>query len=180
MYKTFVRPKLEFGVAAWAPWTEADTKCLEKVQERLVRMLSDVSGNDYEDKLDKAGLTTLKERRNRGDAIEVYKELRRKTSDSEGWFKLVDPEARPLRSNATVENGNVTKREKIIEIERANLEVRKNSFVVRAARIWNDLPDIVKEQGSVNSFKNAYDTWKRNRDTTNITQLCREEAVARE
>ena len=49
LYKTFVRPKLEFGVAAWSPWTEADVKEMEKVQERLIRMLSDVRGENYEE-----------------------------------------------------------------------------------------------------------------------------------
>ena len=45
LFKTFVRPKLEFAVAAWNPWTEADTNAMEKVQRRLVRMLSDVRGS---------------------------------------------------------------------------------------------------------------------------------------
>jgi len=32
LYKLYVRPHLEFSVAAWAPWTQADIECLEKVQ----------------------------------------------------------------------------------------------------------------------------------------------------
>ena len=32
LYKTFVRPKLEYAVAAWAPWTEKDKGVLEAVQ----------------------------------------------------------------------------------------------------------------------------------------------------
>ena len=44
LYKTFVRPKLEHAVAAWSPWLESDIKSLEKIQERLIRMLSDVKG----------------------------------------------------------------------------------------------------------------------------------------
>ena len=39
LYKCFVRPRLEFAVAAWSPWMEKDVKILEQVQERLVRML---------------------------------------------------------------------------------------------------------------------------------------------
>ena len=49
IYKTFIRPKLEFSVAAWNPWMERDKKELEKVQERMVRLLSDARGNSYED-----------------------------------------------------------------------------------------------------------------------------------
>ena len=36
LYKTFVRPQLEFAVAAWAPWTEQDMETLESVQKRLI------------------------------------------------------------------------------------------------------------------------------------------------
>ena len=39
LYKSFVRPKLEFSVAAWAPWTEADSEVMESVQKRLIRVL---------------------------------------------------------------------------------------------------------------------------------------------
>ena len=55
LYKTFVRPRLEFGVAAWNPWTETDIQCLEAVQKRLIRLLSDVTGESHEEKLRAAG-----------------------------------------------------------------------------------------------------------------------------
>ena len=48
---------------------------MERVQECLVRLLSDEWGKNYEEKLKDAGLTTLRERRRRGDAIETYKTL---------------------------------------------------------------------------------------------------------
>ena len=47
-----------------------------------------------------------------------------------------------------------------MEIERANLELRRNFFVVRAAKAWNALPEKVKEQRTVIGFKNAYDAWR--------------------
>ena len=75
LWKTFVRPKLEFAVAAWSPWQEGDIKMIEKVQERMIRMLSDVKGKTYEEKVADAGLTTLRERRVRGDAIETSKTM---------------------------------------------------------------------------------------------------------
>ena len=71
LYKCFIRPKMEFAVAAWSPWYEKDTEALEKVQEKLIGMISDIKGNTYQEKLRDAGLTTLKQRRERGDLIEV-------------------------------------------------------------------------------------------------------------
>ena len=64
-----MRPKLENASSAWSPWLEKDKKQLEKVQERLVRMISDVKGANYKEKLKDAGLTTLEKRRERGDVI---------------------------------------------------------------------------------------------------------------
>ena len=58
IYKSFIRPKLEFAVAAWNPWMEMDKKALEQVQERLIRMLLDAKGQTYEEKLKDVGLTT--------------------------------------------------------------------------------------------------------------------------
>ena len=75
LYKSLARPKLEFCAAAWSPWLEKDIECLEKVQHRLIRMLSNVRGKTYEEKLADAGLTTLKASRERGDAIEAYKTM---------------------------------------------------------------------------------------------------------
>ena len=63
LYKTLDRSKLELGAAAWNPWYEKDVTCLEKVQKRLIRSLSNIRGATYEEKLEDAGLTTLAERR---------------------------------------------------------------------------------------------------------------------
>ena len=168
LYKTFVRPRLEFGVAAWNPWTEADIQCLEAVQKRLIRLLSDVAGENYEEKLQMAGLTTLKDRRERGDAIEVFKTLKRMNNiNAERWFKVVGEDARPLRSNTLVDEGAEVRKENVLEIERCSLEIGKNFFVVRAAKVWNEVPEEVKKATSLNGFKNAYDAWRAKEPFTN-------------
>ena len=51
LFKTFLRPKLEYVSSAWCPRLEKDKKQLKKVQERLVRMISDLKGSSYEEKL---------------------------------------------------------------------------------------------------------------------------------
>ena len=43
--------------------------------------------------------------------------------------------------------------------EKASLEVRRNFFTVRAERLWNSIPEWVKNQRTINAFKNAYDRW---------------------
>lgn len=161
LYKTFVRPRLEHAVAAWSPWLESDIKNMEKIQERLVRMLSDVRGSTYEEKLKDAGLTTLKERRERGDAIQTFKVLKGFNKvERDKWFKTVPDDARPTRATTSVESdGTVVKKESVLVIERARLEIRRNAYPIRAAKTWNELPETVKKSTSINGFKTAYDKW---------------------
>ena len=124
-------------------------------------MLSDVRGETYNDKLRDAGLTTLKERRERGDAIQTFKVLRGFSRVSrENWFQLVPGNARPTRANAIVDGNEVVKKDSMLVIERARLEIRRNFFTTRAATTWNGLPENVKNCTSINGFKTAYDRWK--------------------
>ena len=161
IFKTFVRPKLEFAAAAWNPWTQQDKKQLERVQERLVRMLSDVRGATYEEKLKDAGLTTLEERRRRGDAIETFKTLKGINGvNKEKWFTMEAEDTRATRRNTEVTEDGERRRSDILVVERARLDIRKNYFNIRAAKSWNDIPEEVKNQRSVNAFKNAYDKWR--------------------
>ena len=165
LYKTFIRPKLEFAASAWSPWTEGDKKQLEKVQERLVRLLSDVKGKTYEEKLVDAGLTTLVERRERGDAIETFKTLKGfNRVQKEKWFQLEEENRRPTRQNAEATDEGVRKKGNVLQTETARLEIRRNFYNVRATKTWNAIPEEVKNQTSVNAFKNAYDRWKSNAD----------------
>ena len=48
-----------------------------------------------------------------------------------------------------------------------NLEIRKNFFTVRTISSWNAIPDNVKDQKTINLFKNAYDKWKEEDDHQN-------------
>ena len=87
-------------------------------------------------------------------------------------------EVRPLRSNTLVGEEGETRRENVLEVERCNLEVRKNFFIVRAAKKWNELPDEIKKATSTNSFKNAYDAWKDGKLEKHLRENAAENEVA--
>ena len=72
IYKVFIRPHLEYAVTSWSPWQRKDVEILEKIQHRATRKMSDIRGS-YPERLEQLELTTLEERRRRGDAIEVFK-----------------------------------------------------------------------------------------------------------
>ena len=163
LYKTFVRPKLEHAVAAWSPWTESDRETLERVQRRLVRLVSDKKGGNYKERLESIGLTTLTERRERGDVIETFKTINgfNKVDRSE-WFNFRNAEnTRATRSTVSVSEDGECDRSDVLYMGTVRLDTRKQFFTVRAISMWNNIPDEVKSKKSVNSFKNAYDEWKR-------------------
>ena len=163
LYKTFVRPKLEHAVAAWSPWLEGDKEEMEKVQRRLVRMISDKKGETYEERLKSIGLTSLTERRRRGDVIEAFKTMRGYNRvEKDNWFKFRDVSSnRATRSTVTVTENQQHERKDVLFKENVRLDTRKNFFSVRVVDEWNQIPDEVKAQKSINAFKNRYDEWCR-------------------
>ena len=75
LYIVYVRPILEYCIQAVGPYLEADKQCLEKVQMRAVRMVSNIKKGSYEERLKVLNLTTLEERRWRGDMIQTWRIL---------------------------------------------------------------------------------------------------------
>ena len=75
LYKTIVRPHLEYCIQAWRPYRKKDIYMLERVQRRATKMIQKLRNISYEMRLKECGLTTLETRRLRGDQIEVFKIL---------------------------------------------------------------------------------------------------------
>ena len=153
LYKVYVRPHLQYCTPAWAPYTVADKEVLESVQRRAVNMVSNVSGT-YDQKLRKLGLTTLEENRKRGDMVEMFKLLTGLSKlDYRLFFQLA-----PVRYGAGNTRGN-SGYLNVVEPTVARTDLRRFFFSHRCPRLWNSLPDSVKQAGSVNSFKAAYDDY---------------------
>ena len=148
LYKSFIRPHLEYCVQAWSPFLEKDKDVLEKVQKRALKLLSlpELEQLSYKDKLATLGLTTLEERRTRGDLIEMYKLLNDlENVNYQNFFELRRYPG--LRGHALS-----------LEVHRTRLNVRKYFFSNRAVALWNSLPEEVVLAPSVNVFKNRYDS----------------------
>ena len=77
--KTLIRPHLEYCVQLWNPAAEHGNWSLilriESVQRRFTRMIEEVGLLPYSERLQILELTTLAERRSRGDLIEVYNQF---------------------------------------------------------------------------------------------------------
>ena len=125
-------------------------------------MLSDVKGETYEEKLRSVNLTTLTERRERGDVIEAFKTLNGINKvDKNKWFMIEQDDTRATRRNTEVTEEGERRRVNVLKEEAARLEIRRNFYNIRAAKAWNKIPETVRNQKSTNAFKNAYDKWIR-------------------
>merc|ERR1712035_134475 len=64
-----IRPRLEYVAAVWSPSTKKHIRKLEKIQRAATKLPPSLRELTYEERLRILGLTTLEQRRERGDLI---------------------------------------------------------------------------------------------------------------
>ena len=131
---------------------------MENVQRRAVRCIRGLVGS-YEEKLKEIGLTTLKQRRVRGDMIQTYK-IVNGIDDVEhsSWFTFLgDERDRATRSTVQIGEDGLPSSKLTLKPGKWNLNVRKHFFSNRVVDQWNSLPESLKCAASVVDFKIGYD-----------------------
>ena len=73
LYKTLVRPLLEYCQQVWSPYLVKDIKKVDDVQRRFTRMINGMKGLSYDQRLQRCNLISLQRRRERSDLVETYK-----------------------------------------------------------------------------------------------------------
>jgi ribonucleases P/MRP protein subunit RPP40 len=156
LYTALVRPHLEYGNVVWHPYLKKDIEMLERVQHRATKMVPGLSKISYEERLKKMNLPTLVYRRERGDAIEVYKYMH-------GKYSVDDTTILPRQQNK-----GMTTRGHDLKLLKRNChgQIRANFFGYRVVNHWNSLPREVVHASSVNCFKGRYDRWRQTTDGT--------------
>ena len=139
IYKCLIRPHLEYCVQLWSPSVSHGNwgviYDLEKVQRKFTNLIDDVGTLSYGARLEKLGLTTLAERRIRGDLIEAFKIIKNEVDYGQDIFTLGRSGRNLLSSGLRVSN------------------FRKTFFSERVVQYWNVLPNFVKQSTSVDNFK---------------------------
>ena len=111
------------------------------MKKRFTRMLPGLDGLSYKERLDRLGLLSLERRRLRGDLIEVYKIMRGIDQlDSQHLFQMI---------GESKTRGHRFK----VRGERYKRVQRGNFFTQRLVNVWNELPEIVVDAGTILSFK---------------------------
>ena len=73
LYKSLVRPHLEYAVQAWRPYQQKLVDQIEKVQRRATQMIKGPIRIPYDQRLQRKNLNSLETRSQRADLVEVYK-----------------------------------------------------------------------------------------------------------
>ena len=149
LYKTIVRPHLEYCIQTWRPYRKKDIDMLERVQRRATKMIPKLRNISYEMRLKECGLTTLEIRRLRGDQIEVFKILNGYENIDRNIFFTVKEERRTRGHGVTLAK------------KQCRLDIRKFSFSQRTVNEWNRLSADCVGASSVNIFKNKIDIYLR-------------------
>ena len=159
IYKALIRPHLEYCVQLWNPVAEHGNWSLilelEGVQRRFTRLIDHEVGTlPYSERLDILKLTTLAERRIRGDLIETFKAI---NGISCYGLKLYNTS----RSGVNLVSRVRKQSSKVSNLQRSFLPERIIS-------IWNKLPNEVKICENVNRFKITLEQFKRKNIDTYI------------
>ena len=149
LYKTLVRPYLEYSSVVWDPATIRDQKLLEGVQRRATKLIPTIKDLSYEQRLVNLGLPSLQYRRTRADMIQVYKIVHGMDRiDPTIFFELV----KDFKTR-----GHKYKLCK----PRCRTSFRRHTFSNRVVDTWNSLPAGIVEAPDINSFKSQLNTfWK--------------------
>ena len=149
LYKTYVRPLLEYNTCTWSPFLSADKRKIESVQSMFTRRLcqrANIGYADYKDRLATLNLESLEERRTKRDLSLVYKIINNLvTIDCTNFFNFNNFGGYNLRRHPMQLRSNQTKP--------AKTRCRENFFSERVINPWNSLPTNVAMSPSLDIFK---------------------------
>ena len=111
-------------------------------------MVPSLSHLPYDDRLQRLQLTTLEDRRLRGDLIEVYKILKEYDKVQAENFLELDPTITNPRTR-----GHTLKLKK----HQHRTQKRAMFFSARVVNRWNELPGWVEQSQTISTFKKNYD-----------------------
>ncbi len=144
MFKTYVRPIVEYCSCVWSPHYIKDIDLIERIQRRFTRSIPGYKFLSYASRLERIGLESLELRRVTADCIFVYKTLHHIVDNNfTALFTLYSEMAtRPMPRNQIF----------ALYMPHSRLDVRKYSFAVRVIHYWNALPNSTVNASSVSQF----------------------------
>ena len=147
-YKTLVRPLCEYACCVWDPYRGDDIRVLEQVQRSAARFVLNKphkknasTHESVSDMISQLGWPSLQKRREDATLIMLYK-MRNNMVEIPTTYHPVGAPPRSRRGNSLN-----------LVIPIGKVDSYKYSFIPRAARLWNNLPEATVQAESLEVFK---------------------------
>ena len=160
LYKSLIRPHLEYATVIWDPKTKRDKDMVERVQRRATKLVPSISHLPYSQRLRALGLPTLLFRRKRADIILLYKITHGLVTCRTSNHCNLCSRAMLTPSLATSTRGHSYKYQ--IQCSKGP---RANFYPARVIPMWNKLSEQTVTSKSVNLFKSRLSAeWTTHKD----------------
>ena len=146
LFKTLVRPILEYGNSVWSNGLKKYKDMIENVQRKFTKHIKGMRDTPYEDRLKAIKLPSLEFRQLRGDMIQVFK-------IANNYYDSITTKSLFNFSRDTRLRGHSLK----IVKQTVNKSKYANFFTNRIVNTWNKLPNHIVNAKSINEFKNLFD-----------------------
>ena len=183
LYKTFVRPKLEYASQVWSPYILKDIHLIESVQRKFTSRLPELAKLQlsYPDRLSHLNLERLDLRRLKSDLVLVHKLLYNycdiPPAEVSSLFPyhsnaVLSKAAPSLRDTSKNTYGSMTSDNTMRLLGRhVKTTVRKHSFFVRSVDVWNSLDPEIRSTGNHCMFKKYLNNSVKDQKLVNLTRF---------
>ncbi len=142
LYKSFIRPHLEYCAIVWDPHLLKDVEALEKVQRFALRMCLKNWSLDHNQLYQQSNLPPLVNRRSNAKLCHLYRIVN----------DLCDFPDAPVQQREIVYDNRQTN-----HLQLSNMQARTNqfhnSYFPKTISLWNSLPFSLLSSSSLSSFK---------------------------
>ena len=155
LYKTHIRPILEYNTVIWTPHLITDIRKAESIQRRFTRRLCQKTNtryNNYEHRLEILNLDTLEIRRVKFDLIIMYKI----------YHNIIDINYTDLfLDDIASTNYNLRGHKNKIQPQKySGSTIRHSFFCNRIINRWNKLPEHIINSITLQNFKTRLNQFK--------------------
>ena len=149
LYKSLVRPHLEYASSAWNPITKEDIIRIEGVQRRATKLIPNLSTLNYTERMNKLELPSLYYRRLRQDIIFIYNYVNQNIQLNTNTHCNICHNNQDMLTPITAGTRGHPYRYRI----QRHHTTRRIFLTSRILKHWNDLNTNTVTACSINSFK---------------------------
>ena len=147
IYKSLIRPLLEYNCEIWNPYRLKDIIELEKIQRAFTFRIFGMQNFNYWERLDKLKLLSLQRRREKIIILNIWKIKNNLIPNSINL--MFKDHARSQACKAVLPP--------LPKIKGNLLTKYENSFALKGAKLWNALPSPLTRMSQISEFRSSLD-----------------------